>query len=57
MFVIKIANGQLFSQMFKTMNMSMYDYLSNDKKIDPIFLDYFKIKEINFTNCCFHYAL
>ena len=38
MFVIKIANGQLFSQMFKTMNLSMYDYLSNDKKIDPIFL-------------------
>ena len=42
MFVIKIANGQLFSQMFKTMNMSMYDYLSNDKKIDPIFLDYLR---------------
>ena len=40
MFTVGIADGQTFSQMFKTMNISMYDYLSKDKKIHPIFLDY-----------------
>ena len=42
MFTVGIADGQTFSQMFKTMNISMYDYLSKDKKIHPIFLDYLR---------------
>lgn len=42
MFTVRIADGQTFSQMFKTMNISMYDYLSKDKKIHPIFLDYLR---------------
>ena len=42
MFTIQIANTQLFTQMFKTMNLSMYDYLSKNKNIHPIFLDYLK---------------
>ena len=42
MFTIGIANTRLFSEMFKTMNLSMYDYLSKNKNIHPIFLDYLK---------------
>ena len=42
MFTIGIANAKLFSEMFKTMNLSMYGYLSKNKNIHPIFLDYIK---------------
>ena len=42
MFTIGIANTRLFSEMFKTMNLSMYGYLSKNKNIHPIFLDYLK---------------
>ena len=42
MFTIGIANSSQFSEMFKTMNLSMYDYLSKNKNIHPIFLDYLK---------------
>ena len=42
MFTIGIANPRLFSEMFKTMNLSMYGYLSKNKNIHPIFLDYIK---------------
>jgi len=42
MFTIGIANARLFSEMFKTMNLSMYGYLSKNKNIHPIFLDYLK---------------
>jgi len=42
MFTMSIANPRLFSEMFKTMNLSMYDYLSKNKNIHPIFLDYLK---------------
>jgi len=42
MFTIGIANSSQFSEMFKTMNLSMYDYLSKKKNIHPIFLDYLK---------------
>ena len=42
MFTMGIANPRLFSEMFKTMNLSMYDYLSKNKNIHPIFLDYLK---------------
>jgi len=42
MFTIGIANARLFSEMFKTMNLSMYGYLSKNKNIHPIFLDYIK---------------
>ena len=42
MFTIRIANARLFSEMFKIMNLSMYDYLSKNKNIYPIFLDYLK---------------
>ena len=42
MFTIGIANTRLFSEMFKTMNLSMYNYLSKNKNIHPIFLDYLK---------------
>ena len=42
MFTIGIANTRLFSEMFKTMNLSMYGYLSKNKNIHPIFLDYIK---------------
>ena len=42
LFTIGIANPSLFSEMFKTMNLSMYDYLSKNKNIHPIFLDYLK---------------
>ena len=42
MFTTGIANGQLFSAMFKTVNIGMYDYLSENPLIHPIFLDYLK---------------
>ena len=42
MFTAGIANGQLFSAMFKTVNLGMYDYLSENPLIHPIFLDYLK---------------
>ena len=42
MFTTGIANGQLFSTMFKTVNLGMYDYLSENPLIHPIFLDYLK---------------
>ena len=42
MFTSKIATPRLFSDMFKMMNLSMYDYLSKDKEIHPIFLEYLK---------------
>jgi len=42
MFTTGIANGQLFSAMFKTVNLGMYDYLSENPLIHPIFLDYLK---------------
>ena len=42
MFTTGIANGQLFSAMFKTVNLGMYDYLSKNPLIHPIFLDYLK---------------
>ena len=42
MFTTRIANGKLFSEMFKTINLGMYDYLSKNPLIHPIFLDYLK---------------
>ena len=42
MFATGIANGKLFSEMFKTINLGMYDYLSKNPLIHPIFLDYLK---------------
>ena len=42
MFTTGIANGKLFSEMFKTINLGMYDYLSKNPRIHPIFLDYLK---------------
>ena len=42
MFTTGIANGKLFSEMFKTINLGMYDYLSKNPIIHPIFLDYLK---------------
>ena len=42
MFTTGIANGKLFSEMFKTINLGMYDYLSKNPLIHPIFLDYLK---------------
>ena len=42
MFTTGIANGQLFSAMFKTVNLGMYDYLSKNPHVHPIFLDYLK---------------
>jgi len=42
MFTMGIANGKLFSEMFKTINLGMYDYLSKNPLIHPIFLDYLK---------------
>ena len=42
MFTTGIANGKLFSAMFKTINVGMYDYLSKNHIIHPIFLDYLK---------------
>ena len=42
MFTTGIANGRIFSAMFKTINVGMYDYLSKNPAIHPIFLDYLK---------------
>ena len=42
MFTTGIANGKIFSAMFKTINIGMYDYLSKNPIIHPIFLDYLK---------------
>ena len=42
MFTTGIANGKIFSAMFKTINVGMYDYLSENNIIHPIFLDYLK---------------
>ena len=42
MFTTDIANGKLFSAMFKTINLGMYDYLSKNPLIHPLFLDYLK---------------
>jgi hypothetical protein len=42
MFTEGIANGKLFSSMFKTMNVGMYEYLSKNSLIHPIFLNYLK---------------
>ena len=42
MFTTGIANGKLFSAMFKTINVGIYDYLSKNTIIHPIFLDYLK---------------
>ena len=42
MFTTGIANGQLFSAMFKAVNLGMYDSLSKNPLIHPIFLDYLK---------------
>ena len=40
MFSTGVANGKIFSAMFKTINVGMYDYLSENPTIHPIFLDY-----------------
>ena len=40
MFTEGIVDGKLFSSMFKTMNVGMYEYLSKNPAVDPIFLDY-----------------
>ena len=42
MFSTGVANGKIFSAMFKTINVGMYDYLSKNPTIHPIFLDYLK---------------
>ena len=42
MFTTEVANGQLLSAMFKTINLGMYDYLSKNPHVHPIFLDYLK---------------
>ena len=42
MFTDGIADGKLFSSMFKTMNVGMYEYLSKNSLIHPIFLNYLK---------------
>ena len=42
MFTSGIANGKSFSQMFKTMDIGMYEYLSKNSLIHPIFLSYLK---------------
>ena len=42
MFTSGIANGKSFSQMFKTMDIGMYEYLSKNSLIHPIFLSYIK---------------
>ena len=42
MFTEGIADGKLFSSMFKTMNVGMYEYLSKNSLIHPIFLNYLK---------------
>ena len=40
MFTIGIANGSQFVEMFHTMGVGMYEYMSANPKINPIFLDY-----------------
>ena len=40
MFTTGIANGKSFIKMFETMDVGMYEYLSKNPAIDPIFLDY-----------------
>lgn len=40
MFTMGIANGTQFIEMFKTMNIGMYEYMSANLEINPIFLDY-----------------
>lgn len=42
MFTEGIVDGKLFSSMFKTMNVGMYEYLSKNSLIHPIFLNYLK---------------
>ena len=42
MFSTGVADGKIFSAMFKTINVGMYDYLSENPIIHPIFLDYLK---------------
>jgi len=42
MFSTGVADGKIFSAMFKTINVGMYDYLSKNPIIHPIFLDYLK---------------
>jgi len=42
MFSTGVADGKIFSAMFKTINVGMYDYLSKNPAIHPIFLDYLK---------------
>jgi len=40
MFTMGIANGTQFIEMFKTMDIGMYEYMSANPEINPIFLDY-----------------
>ena len=40
MFTMGIANGTQFIEMFKTMDVGMYEYMSANPEINPIFLDY-----------------
>ena len=40
MFTMGIANGTQFVEMFQTMGIGMYEYMSANPKINPIFLDY-----------------
>ena len=42
MFSSGVADGKLFSEMFKKMNVGMYEYLSKNTLIHPIFLNYLK---------------
>ena len=42
MFSSGVADGKLFSDMFKKMNVGMYEYLSKNTLIHPIFLNYLK---------------
>jgi hypothetical protein len=42
MFTTGIANGKSFIKMFETMDVGMYEYLSKNPAIDPIFLDYLR---------------
>jgi len=40
MFTMGIANGTQFVEMFKIMDIGMYEYMSVNPQINPIFLDY-----------------
>ena len=42
MFSSGVADGKLFSEMFKKMDVGMYEYLSKNTLIHPIFLNYLK---------------